>query len=105
MNLSDPDIIQRIHQDLRDSYDEELELEIEDRDFNPLDLNTADDNLEATEVALQRTQRRQYFRELFRVQAASAPSGTSSAMCRTFPQLGRWCCLAAAGTTARGWNG
>ena len=54
MNLSDPDIIQRIHQDLRDSYDEELELEIEDRDFNPLDLNAADDNLEATEVALQR---------------------------------------------------
>ena len=70
MNLSDPDIIQRIHQDLRDSYDEELELEIEDRDFDPLTLSaTADDKLETTEVALHRAQRRLYFRELFRMQA------------------------------------
>ena len=69
MNLSDPDIIQRIHQDLRDSYDEELELEIEDRDLDALALNATDDDVETTEVALHRAQRRLYFRELFRMQA------------------------------------
>lgn len=53
MNLSDPNIIQRIHQDLRDSYDEELELEleIEDRDFDPSALNAANDNVETTDQA------------------------------------------------------
>ena len=69
LNLSDPETIQRIHQDLRDSYDEELELELDDRDFDALALNAADDNVETTEVTLHRAQRRLYFRELFRMQA------------------------------------
>jgi len=46
--------MQRIHRDLMDSYDEELELEIEDRDPD----GTPSD----------REQRRSYFRELFRLQ-------------------------------------
>jgi polyphosphate kinase 2 len=46
--------MQRIHRDLMDSYDEELELEIEDRDPD----GTPSD----------REARRSYFRELFRLQ-------------------------------------
>jgi polyphosphate kinase 2 len=46
--------MQRIHRDLMDSYDEELELEIEDRDPD----GTPSD----------RESRRSYFRELFRLQ-------------------------------------
>jgi polyphosphate kinase len=69
LNLSDPETIQRIHQDLRDSYDEELELELEDRDFDTLAPNATTANAEFTEAAEHRAQRRQYFRELFRMQA------------------------------------
>ena len=64
MNLNDSDLIQRIHSDLRDSYDEELELEIEDSDFNPESGAKAD-----AHSAEYRESRRQYFRELFRMQA------------------------------------
>ena len=64
MNLNDSDLIQRIHSDLRDSYDEELELEMEDSDFNPASGEAGD-----TRSAEYRAARRQYFRELFRMQA------------------------------------
>ncbi|CAN5540676.1 polyphosphate kinase 2 [soil metagenome] len=60
-NSNYADLITRIHRDLRDSYDEELELELEDRDAEtaagilPGEGDTDD--------------RKLYFRELFRLQA------------------------------------
>ena len=54
VNPEQDEWMQRIHRDLMDSYDEELELEIEDRDPD----GTPSD----------REQRRSYFRELFRLQ-------------------------------------
>jgi len=54
VNADQDEWMQRIHRDLMDSYDEELELEIEDRDPD----GTPSD----------REQRRAYFRELFRLQ-------------------------------------
>jgi polyphosphate kinase 2 len=55
------DLMQRIARDLIDSYDEELELEIEDRNIDGLDaasVNTPTD----------KAARQAYFRELFRLQ-------------------------------------
>jgi len=54
MSLPDDEVVRRIHRDLEDSYDEELELELDDRniDGQPED----------------RAQRQRYFRELFRLQ-------------------------------------
>ncbi|MEO8151745.1 MAG: polyphosphate kinase 2 [Rhizobacter sp.] len=55
------DLLKRIERELIDGYDEELELEIEDR--------TADDllgNTSASEATL--SERQQYFKELFRLQ-------------------------------------
>ncbi len=60
----DEELIQRIHRDLRDDYDEELELELEDRsDQRHRDASGAavDDD--------ERAERKVYFRELFRLQA------------------------------------
>ena len=54
MNLPDDDLIRRIHRDLEDSYDEELELELDDRH--------ADGSLD------DKAARQTYFRELFRLQ-------------------------------------
>ncbi len=63
MNPSDEELIRRIHRDLRDDFDEELELELEDRTLEAVagagSLALGDD----TEG------RRAYFRELFRLQA------------------------------------
>jgi len=55
------ELVRRIGRDLADSYDEELEMEIEDR--NPLagDAINQDDSTE-------RAHRQRYFRELFRLQ-------------------------------------
>jgi polyphosphate kinase 2 len=53
------DLMQRIARDLIDSYDEELELEIEDRNIDGLDPSAA-----ATDKAA----RQAYFKELFRLQ-------------------------------------
>ncbi|MGH6648123.1 polyphosphate kinase 2 [Aquabacterium sp.] len=50
MSPTDDDLIRRIHRDLQDSYDEELELELDDHD-------DAD-----------KESRKQYFNELFRLQ-------------------------------------
>ena len=54
--LSDQDeLMQRIARDLIDSYDEELELEIEDRNMDELESGQAAD----------KAARRAYFKELF----------------------------------------
>jgi polyphosphate kinase len=60
----DPDLVLRISRDLADSYDEELEMEIEDR--HPLP-----DTPEKTEKtdAQEKEYRRHYFSQLFRLQA------------------------------------
>jgi len=52
--VGDDDLISRIHEVLQDDFDEELELELDDRVLGP-DHANADD-------------RRRYFRELFRLQ-------------------------------------
>jgi polyphosphate kinase len=120
--LSDQDeLMQRIARDLIDSYDEELELEIEDRNMDELESGQAAD----------KGARRAYFKELFRLQGElvklqdwvqhsrqkvvilfegrdaagkggviSAPSGTSSATWPTCLRPARSCCSTAAGTTA-----
>ena len=60
--LDHDELIQRISRDLADSYDEELEMEIEDR--HPLPDAPARDD-----VAGEQEYRRHYFRQLFRLQA------------------------------------
>ncbi len=64
MNSVDAELIRRIHLDLSDSYDEEFELELEDRDLGAVPLEGA-----ATESDSDKEARRRYFRELFRLQA------------------------------------
>lgn len=56
------DLMQRIARDLIDSYDEELELEIEDRNLDGLDPASA-----ASSVS-DKAARQAYFKELFRLQ-------------------------------------
>eukprot|EP01036_Dinobryon_divergens_P057631 gene57631-76924_t len=56
--LDSQELMQRIANDLIDSYDEELELEIEDREVDDVGAPTAADKLA----------RQQYFKELFRLQ-------------------------------------
>ncbi|MES2945831.1 MAG: polyphosphate kinase 2 [Pseudomonadota bacterium] len=63
MNSSDEDLVRRIRNDLIDSYDEELEMELEDRNVDEL---LGDQSLSQT--ANDKEARRQYFRELFRLQ-------------------------------------
>ncbi|WP_180838920.1 polyphosphate kinase 2 [Variovorax sp. RO1] len=55
------DLMQRIARDLIDSYDEELELEIEDRNFDGLDPATSN-------TSTDKAARQAYFKELFRLQ-------------------------------------
>lgn len=55
-------LMRRIHNDLIDGYDEELELEIEDQFVDELSQP------DATAQALLREDRRTYFKELFRLQ-------------------------------------
>jgi polyphosphate kinase 2 len=64
LNSNDEALVQRIRRDLADSYDEELELELEDRN-----LDTLDDSALDVSSAQYKEDRRQYFRELFRMQA------------------------------------
>ena len=64
MNTNDDELVQRIRRDLADSYDEELELELEDRKIDELNDSTLD-----TSSLEYKQSRRQYFRELFRMQA------------------------------------
>lgn len=57
------DLMQRIARDLIDSYDEELELEIEDRNIDGLDLSSP-----SASAATDKAARQAYFKELFRLQ-------------------------------------
>ena len=63
MNSSNEELMRRIRNDLIDSYDEELEMELEDRGAGEL---TGDAPL--TQTAQDKENRCQYFRELFRLQ-------------------------------------
>ena len=63
MNNSHEELVQHIEHDLLDSYDEELELEIDDRD--PTDRV---DRLDSAGSATDKQARLTYFRELFRLQ-------------------------------------
>ncbi|EWS53649.1 MULTISPECIES: polyphosphate kinase 2 [unclassified Methylibium] len=60
----DDDLLQRLHRDLVDSYDEELEMEIDDRDLVSPSRAPSDAEREA-----QRLERSRYFRELLRLQS------------------------------------
>jgi polyphosphate kinase 2 len=60
--LTDADIIERLHRDLADSYDEEFELELDDRIEDQLGHELLPAQGESKE------DRRRYFRELFRLQ-------------------------------------
>ena len=64
MNASEEELVRRIHLDLRDDFDEELELELEDRNVDALAAGLGDGRTEADKAA-----RQAYFRELFRLQA------------------------------------
>lgn len=64
MNNSHEELVQRIERDLLDSFDEELELEIEDRD--PQDST---DGLGSARSSTEKQARLTYFRELLRLQA------------------------------------
>ncbi|WP_394789677.1 polyphosphate kinase 2 [Rhodoferax sp.] len=55
-------MVQRLHRDLVDSYDEELELEMDDRLLTGMETGEPD-------TADEKEARRRYFRELFRLQA------------------------------------
>lgn len=57
------DLIRRIREDLMDSYDEELEMELEDRSMAELTAAAS-----GVRTDTERTARRQYFQELFRLQ-------------------------------------
>jgi polyphosphate kinase 2 len=64
--LDPVELMQRIHRDLIDSYDEELEMEVEDRDLDS--LLRADLNDFPVASPEERRHRRAYFQELFRLQ-------------------------------------
>ena len=61
--MDNEELVKRIHRELADSYDEEMELEIEDRSVDPVTGEIASAHGDA-----EKQYRRQYFRELFRLQ-------------------------------------
>jgi polyphosphate kinase len=61
-SIDSEELVRRISRDLADSYDEELEMEIEDR--HPLGVNDS-----GAEPVADNRDRQRYFRELFRLQA------------------------------------
>jgi polyphosphate kinase 2 len=63
LTLNDDELLRRIQSDLEDGYDEELELELEDRNVDALAAALHDPTAKPDREA-----RRQYFRELFRLQ-------------------------------------
>ena len=60
MSPIDEELVKRIHRDLQDDFDEELELELEDRDYGVTDGDVPADAS---------AERKRYFRELFRLQS------------------------------------
>jgi polyphosphate kinase 2 len=67
LDSSDEELMRRIRNDLIDSYDEELEMELEDRSV--AELTGEDEDRNPQDVVKDKEYRRQYFRELFRLQA------------------------------------
>ena len=65
MNLNQEQLLERVQFELIDGYDEELEMELEDREIDPVTRKVVE--YERSESA--REARRVYFRELFRLQA------------------------------------
>ena len=65
MNLNQEQLLERVQFELIDGYDEELEMELEDREIDPVTRQVVE--VERTESA--KEARRMYFRELFRLQA------------------------------------
>ena len=63
MTSSHEELMRRIRNDLIDSYDEELEMELEDGAVDPLTGEAPE-----SQTAQDKEDRRQYFRELFRLQ-------------------------------------
>ena len=63
MTLNDDELLRRIHSDLEDGYDEELELELEDRNVDALAAA-----LDGRSAKPDHDARRRYFRELFGLQ-------------------------------------
>lgn len=63
MGSGDDELVRRIRRDLADGYDEELELELEDRNLDQLDESASH-----VEDAEYRLARRQYFKALFDMQ-------------------------------------
>ena len=61
--LNDDELLRRIQNDLEDGYDEELELELEDRNVDALAAG-----LDGRSAKPDQEARRRYFRELFRLQ-------------------------------------
>ena len=60
MSHIEDELVKRIHRDLQDDFDEELELELEDRNYGEMPGDVTADA---------RDERKQYFRELFRLQS------------------------------------
>lgn len=65
MNLNEHELLERVQRELTDSYDEELEMELEDREIDPHTRQV----VERERSAEAKEERRIYFRELFRLQA------------------------------------
>ena len=65
MKLNEQDLLDRVQRELTDSYDEELEMELEDREIDPVTQQVI--VTERSDAA--KEERRLYFRELFRLQA------------------------------------
>ena len=65
MKLNEQDLLDRVQRELTDSYDEELEMELEDREIDPVTQQVI--VTERSDAA--KADRRLYFRELFRLQA------------------------------------
>ncbi len=63
MNPSDDELVKRIHRDLQDDFDEELELELDDRHHGDLAGNASAGSPDSA------SERKRYFRELFRLQS------------------------------------
>ena len=68
MSASDDELVRRIHRDLMDGYDEEFEMELEDRNLDELSAAQGQGASTAYTDA-EKEARRTYFRELFRLQA------------------------------------
>jgi polyphosphate kinase len=64
LKISEEEMVRRIYLDLRDDFDEELELEMDDRPFHELTHSEGE-----TRAQLDRADRQAYFRNLFKLQS------------------------------------